>query len=265
MPEPRGRLDLPGTQNVRDLGGLPVAGGATITPGLLYRGEALVAAGGSSLLSQLDPAHAGAFAALGLATVVDLRSEAEVRASPSAWGSVTGARAVRHAIEEGGEGSDTNYVRLITSGAMATFDAGDLAVFYRDVIDRRGPVFAAVIGLFADRERLPALIHCSAGKDRTGLLVALLLDLLGTPRDMIVADYALTGRLRPNRVQAYRHLFDPLGIPLADVSALFETPASAMESTLAHLDDGYGGTAAYLARYGVDDEMRDRVLKLLST
>ncbi len=257
-------LSLPGLQNVRDLGGLPTGEGRIIEPGLVYRSEVLAGAGGSHLHAVWDQARAEPFERLGLKTVVDLRSDHEAEKVVSAWHAATGADAIRLPIEEGGEGSDTNYIRELAAGTISRFGPEDLAAFYRDVLDRRGAVFAQVIELLSHQERLPLLIHCSAGKDRTGLVVALLLDLLGAPRELIVQDYELTGKLRPNRVEAYRHLFDPIGIPLEDVSALFESPASAMEAALMHLDTAYGGTAAYLRTHGLDDVERERILGLIT-
>jgi protein-tyrosine phosphatase len=100
--------------------------------------------------------------------------------------------------------------------------------------------------VLARADRLPVLVHCAAGKDRTGLLVALLLEALGVPRDIVIAEYALTGVLRPNRVAAYARVFADSGVDLANIAILFDTPADAMAGTLGGLDAEFGSVTAYL-------------------
>lgn len=239
------RVPIPGTDNVRDLGGYPVSGGV-IARGRIYRSEALAQPGASEMHAIWDEAHADVYLALGVRTVVDLRSEDEMEMTPSAWHRATGAEVVELPIAEGGEGSDTNLMSRLMSGQQATFDADDLAAFYCDVVDRRGPEFGEALRLAADADRLPLLVHCSAGKDRTGLVTGILLDLLGADTELIVADYALTGVFRPNRVEAYAERLTAAGLDPEAVRVVFETPASAMAATLEHLHERWGGAEGYL-------------------
>ena len=157
-----------------------------------------------------DEARTPDYEALRLRTVIDLRSDGEVGATPSAWAHATGADVVRLPIAEGVEGTDTDYVHRLIAGTLHRFDAADLTRFYIVTLERRAAVFAEAVRLLGDAGRLPLLVHCSAGKDRTGLLVALVLSVLGTPRERIVADYALTGELRPNRIADYAPML-PVG------------------------------------------------------
>jgi protein-tyrosine phosphatase len=237
------------TQNLRDLGGTPAAGGRMVAAGRLYRSEALVRPGTTDLCAVWEPAHTRLYAALGIRTVLDLRSSAEAARAPSAWPDATGAAYVALPMDEGAEG-DTSFVAEIRAGLRTRFTADDLADFYFSTLRRRGPDFGAGLCVIADSARLPVLVHCAAGKDRTGLLVALLLEALGVPRRVVVADYALTGILRPDRVRAYAHLFAASGVDLADIAVLFDSPAAAMESTLSRLDEAYGSVSAYLRREG---------------
>jgi protein-tyrosine phosphatase len=128
---------------------------------------------------------------------------------------------------------------------LRRFDADDLTRFYVITVERRATVFAEAVRLLGREGSLPLLVHCSAGKDRTGLLVALVLTVLGTPRDVVVGDYALTGELRPNRIAAYAHLL-PDDLDLDAVRMLFETPAEAMHGVLAHLEAEHGGAEGLL-------------------
>ncbi len=237
-------LPVGATANLRDLGGVPVAGG-TVAHRRVYRAEALVPPGASPVCSIFDGAHADAYRELGVRTVLDLRSVGEQGRVPTAWPLATGAEHVAVPIEEGGEG-DTDYVGQIRDGRRSSFDAADMAAYYDSMLHRRAAGLGAALRVIADPDRLPVLVHCAAGKDRTGVVVALLLEVLGTPRDVVVAEYALTGVLRPNRVRAYAHLFAGTGVDLADVAVLFDTPAAAMGGALAGLDAEYGSVPAYL-------------------
>lgn len=235
------------TQNLRDLGGMPAADGRLVAPGRVYRAEALVWPGTTDLCAVWEPAHARLYAELGVRTVLDLRSCAETGRAPSAWPDATGAAYVALPMDEGADG-DTNFVAEIRGGLRTRFTADDLAEFYTSTLRRRAPDFGTGLRVLTNPVRLPVLIHCAAGKDRTGLMVALLLEALGVSRPVVVADYALTGVLRPDRVRAYAHLFAGTGVDLADIATLFDSPASAMESALSRLDAAYGSVPAYLER-----------------
>lgn len=244
------RVPLPGTTNVRDLAGYPGPPGWTIGPRRLFRGEVLADADESEFQGLWAEKHRSDFQDLGLRTVIDLRAEHEVRRTRSVWHRATGAKVVALPIAEGGEGTDTNYIRKLLSGELPRFDEDDMTQFYCDTLDRRASTFGAAITVLADAQRLPALVHCSAGKDRTGLLIALVLELVGTPRALVVEDYALTGVLRPNRIAAYAALFTDAGVDPDAARVLFETPAVSMERALAYLDDTYGGVTEYLVNTG---------------
>ncbi len=238
-------LRVGATTNLRDLGGVPTADGRVIGRGWIYRAEALVRPGASTTCAIWDEAHADAYQALGIRTVLDLRSAAEQGRAPSAWPVATGAELVAIPIEEGGEG-DTDYVRQIREGQRTAFSVTEMIGYYGLILRNRPAEFGAALRVIADAGRLPVLIHCAAGKDRTGLLVALLLETLRVPRQVVVAEYALTGTLRPNRVAAYAHLFGDSGVNLADIAVLFDAPAEVMAGALAGLDAEFGSVSAYL-------------------
>jgi protein-tyrosine phosphatase len=248
------RLPLPGTTNVRDLAGYPASAGQVIGMRRLLRGEVLALPGGGEFQGLYDEANAQPFQDLGLRTVIDLRAEREARRTPSAWQRATGAEVVELPIAEGGEGADTDFVRMLLSGEMARFDESHMTEFYRNTLTGRAATFAAAVRVLADTERLPALVHCSAGKDRTGLLVALVLDVLGTPRELVIEDYTLTGIFRPDRVSNYAPLFTEAGVAPEAARVLFETPAESMREVLAWLDETFGGAGGYLVSAGGLDE-----------
>lgn len=239
------RLPLPGTSNLRDLGGLRTVDGRSVAAGVLYRSEAMVI-GDSDTYAVYRPEARDELGSLGLRTVVDLRAERESVRAPSAWADVSGASLVTLPIAEGGEGADTNYMRMLLDGEIARFDADSMTGFYIRMLARRSDVLGEAFRLLVDPSNLPVLVHCAAGKDRTGVFVALVLSVLGIPRDVVVEDYALTGILRPNRIDTYAHLFHAAGLDPEVGRGLFESPSEAMCSTLKHLDTEYGGVVGYL-------------------
>ncbi|KRF21121.1 hypothetical protein ASG90_01565 [Nocardioides sp. Soil797] len=239
------RLSIPGTANVRDLGGYPTIDGREVVRGRFFRSEALSYPGAGEALGIWDAAHREHFDKLRLRTVIDLRAPKENQIEPSAWEEATGARVISLPILEGGDGSDTYFFGDLLSGKSTSFLIPDMVVFYETTLRRQSKVLGEVVRLLADKVNAPALVHCSAGKDRTGITVAMVLDALGVPRDLVVEDYALTQQFRPNRVASYADLFDGLGVALDDVRVLFESPPEAMEATLAHVDEEYGGSRSY--------------------
>jgi protein-tyrosine phosphatase len=113
---------------------------------------------------------------------------------------------------------------------------------------------------------LPALIHCTAGKDRTGIIVALLLGLVGVPDDVIADDYALSSTyLQGAYFDDARLRAERAGIPWAEYQLRLVCPASLMLDTLAWLAETYGGAEAYLLAQGqppdVLSRLRERLLE----
>ena len=133
-----------------------------------------------------------------------------------------------------------------------------LAGMYLHVLDTRGPQLAEVARALLEDGGLPAIIGCAAGKDRTGVTIALLLDLVGVPTDVIVEDYALSAgyfaepvtRVDPSD---WRH--PPLAV---------DSPPGFMASALEHLDRSHGGARALLRREGIPDADIDRLVGLLT-
>lgn len=248
------RIPVPGTANLRDLGGYPAKDGRVIRSGRFLRSEAVSGPGAAEALGVWDPVHREHFERLGLRTVIDLRATEENEADPSAWREATGATVLSMPVLEGGEGSDNYFFGDLLAGRSKAFLVGDMVAFYGDILRRQGKVIGEVTRVLADPDRSATLVHCSAGKDRTGVTVAVVLEALGVPRELVVADYALTQRFRPGRVHTYADLFAGLGVALDDVRVLFESPPEAMVATLDHLDAQYGGARSYLREFGRLDD-----------
>ena len=127
------------------------------------------------------------------------------------------------------------------------------------------PRFAAAIKLLAEVDATPAVFHCAVGKDRTGLLAALLLGALGVQPAHIVHDFALTGAAMPAIVEALQQRHPERRAEFATLPpGFFDTPPDAMEATLALIDRRHGSLMGLLHEIGVGDDivstLRDRLL-----
>ena len=151
-------------------------------------------------------------------------------------------------IDDGSEGAARDYVGMLLGGQLAAFTVDDLAEHYVAVLDARAGTFAAAAAAIASGS--PALIHCTEGKDRTGLLVAVILSALGTPHAHIVADYHLSDEQKPGRARGYGGRFDEAGLAYENYRVLYQSPARAMEVALQHLERRYGGGERYLVEAG---------------
>ena len=208
---PERALRIGGVLNARDVGGLCGELG-TVRTGLVLRAAAL---------AQLTDEGAKTLADLGLKTVIDLRTPLERVEQPDRIAGVPGLEQVAEV-----------HVEFLKTLYGLPSDSRDL---YQHLVDMSGDGIVEVLEYLARPDALPALVHCLVGKDRTGLFVALLLELLGVPRDAILADYVASnaglGHVAHTMVQA-------------DV----------LTWTLRGLEDRYGGTRGYLEAHGLTDE-----------
>jgi len=230
--DPDRHIPLDGTRNVRDVGGYPAGGGRRMRWRTLLR---------SDELTRL-PAHTvRALESLGLRQVIDLRWPEELVFAPNDF---RGSATIRYTS-----------VPLLADDPSP--HAG-LDGMYRHVLDARGPQLAEVVRALLAPDGLPAVIGCAAGKDRTGVTIALLLDLCGVPRDVIVEDYALSARYFASPVahigrDDWRH-----------GSLLVDSPPEFMDSSLEHLDGVHGGARRLLRRLGLTDADLDALVELLT-
>lgn len=238
-------IDLAGAFNFRDLGGYPAAGGRVTRWGRLFR---------SDTLHELTAEDVVVLRSMGLATIIDLRTERELARSgrgPMASEPV----AFRHLSvirEDGGE----------TTAAPAQ-PGEELSTRYLWYLESgRAPLMEALC-LVADPDHLPLVFHCAAGKDRTGVLAALVLDILGVEPEVIVADYVITAGRMELILSRYRS--DPdVAARMADVPAVrFAVEAETMERFLRGLHDRYGGARAWALGAGVDADAVERMADLL--
>jgi protein-tyrosine phosphatase len=216
-------VDLEGTVNTRDLGGWPLASGGRTRAGRLWRSDAFTFA---------TAADRDALARHGLRFVIDLRTAAERAATPSPLDSdprfevvpVDLFSAVGEAIDRGEVAGDPFDLRTRYRASFAFAREG-----YREAFAALGAALAASDG--------PVAFHCSAGKDRTGLIAALLLRAAGVPDDAILEDYVLTdARIEGLRPQL---LADgvALGFPADGYARMLEARAENLRDALDRFDE----------------------------
>lgn len=235
---------VPGLYNLRDTGGYRAATG-TSRWGKLLRSDAL---------HRIDDAGRARLAELRVTHVVDLRGADERTAAPSALD---------------GLAARVHHLPVFDDAAPAAQAAklAALAPVYDHMVDERGPQLASAIRVIADAAPDEAvLVHCTAGKDRTGLVVAFALRAAGVEREDVVADYAATAEnLRGEWADAMLRGLAERGIEPtpAIVELIADSPAAVVEALLDRIDDEYGSMAGYLQAQGLTADDLDRLTAAL--
>jgi protein-tyrosine phosphatase len=221
--------------NFRDVGGLP-AGDRRTRAGVLYRSGNLV---------RLDDAGLRTIDGLGLRRIIDLRDDDEVRWEPSRL-----------------DGLDVEIRRVpLFVGSVESFFARDVSLgeLYDELAEGSADRIVAAVRAIAGAQ--PVLVHCTVGKDRTGVTVAIALAAAGVDRDAVVDDYARTEGLLPpernRRVVAGIRALHP-EIRHAEELAT-RSPAPVMAALLERLDAVYGSPADFLRAHGLTDLELERL------
>jgi protein-tyrosine phosphatase len=227
MTDPR-FLELVGANNVRDLGGLPTADGRAVRPGRILRSDFLV---------RLDRAdERQLIGELGLQRVIDLRTVAEVERFPGPWEDL---------------GVDVVRAALPLDPAFVANAATEMTGLYLTFAAPPASALATAVEALLDVDRHPVLVHCAAGKDRTGVLVALALELLGVEREVIGLDYSLTRERMPQviarlEVEADRKRSSTLP------EVMYGADPVTIEDFLAAVDERFGSARGWAAEVGID-------------
>ena len=237
--------------NFRDFGGVTVEGGARVATGALYR---------CGQPSPLGTTPFDAIAALDIAAVVDLRFPDEVRSAIFPW--PDHSRPVRIHMENGDVGNAPHHA-FFSASLETVEDVHRLyGAFYAGLPEdpRYQSLITRALLAFAKADG-PVLVNCSAGKDRTGFLAALLLRVLGARDDDILADYMLSNAppakaaLRPEIERRFAVHGNML--PREDIlDAILGVSPAYLESSFAAIAAMAGSLPAYLDQIGVDDGAR---------
>ncbi|MET3528710.1 tyrosine-protein phosphatase [Phenylobacterium koreense] len=244
-------LPLQGGRNFRDLGGYRTADGRQVRWGKIFR---------SGVMSQLTPGDMAYLSRIGVRSICDLRSPEERRTEPSAF--LTAEYAEVAAFDYDMNSSMAPMLKARTrSEAVDAF-----ADSYVEFLDMLTPHYTDLFARLVRRDG-PLALNCSAGKDRTGVGSALILSVLGVPRETVVADYGLTqvytppayykklmasgassSGMTPEMAEAFRRM------PVEVLDVLMGSDPEVMRRVLARLDRDHGGPVEVAkARFGLTD------------
>jgi protein-tyrosine phosphatase len=228
-------LPIPNLHNVRDLGGLPTRDGQSTRWRSLLRADDL---------HHLSPAGLQALHDYGVETVLDLRWDEERARFPSGYRPGANGRRLRHVSLLGKDPQDWS----------ARSQNVPWEQWNRAVLDHAQPEMAAALRVAAEAPPGPLLFHCVAGKDRTGLVAALLLALAEVEPDAIAADYALSAvSLRASWLAGQPEDKWP------EIIASLSCPPARIHAALAHVDERYGGPAGYARAIGLSEAQTQRL------
>jgi protein-tyrosine phosphatase len=257
-------LDLTGGQNFREVGGYPTRCGGRVRRGLIWR---------SARLDALSDEDIKIIRGLGINTIADLRRRGERNLQPTKPELLTGMRVL--AWDDPKTITAKPQEALYQPGATAAQYYQAMLDLYRLIAETHAEHLRRIYQEIT-RDALPILIHCSAGKDRTGIAVALLLEALGVERSDVIADYVRTeslvdwGRLNAAAAtgagvgHAWMGFLDPTALEL-----LLRADARYLEAALADIEDRHGSVIGFFRnQLGLDqstlDALKARLLEPLA-
>jgi len=224
------RIPVPGTYNFRDVGGLPARTGV-VRGGVLYRSDGLFRLGDDGRAELRD---------LGVGIVIDLRDDNEARAMPDDL-----------------DGLDVEVLRLPVfegSGASQGMAGISLEALYDRIVTQHASVVVSALREIASAGDRSVIVHCTAGKDRTGVVVALALLAVGVDREAVVDDYAQTeSNLAGEWLEGMVAVVSKYGVPdTPELRTLMGgSPREAIEGVLDTIGRAHGSVREYLLASGL--------------
>ena len=240
------RLVVDGTYNIRDLGGYATAEGET-------RWRRLLRADG---LQRVTPDGMTILRQAGLRRVIDLRHGHELKAAPNPFAKEADVAYLHVSLFEG----LAPRARTVNGGENGNV----LLDLYIQALSTRGAAIRAVLEAIAGEGDGVVLFHCTAGKDRTGIIAGLLLANAGVPLETILADYALTGELIAPLIAELVADAETRGADIEAFRKVLGSDPAVMAAMFDHIAATYGDVPSYLKRIGLDDatlgRLRSRLL-----
>jgi protein-tyrosine phosphatase len=230
--EPARHMRLPGTRNLRDVGGYPAGAGRVTRWRTLLRTDAL---------DRLPESSQAQLIELGIRQVIDLRWASELAQWPSVFAN---SAAVRY--------------RNVPLFDNPPLPAEVIPQIYRRMLDERGAELAMVVRALLEPDGLPAIVGCAGGIDRTGVTLGLILSAVGVPAEIVAADYALS---------AACFATDGVDAGLDDWRAGvvgINCQPEYLLATLEHLEREHGGALGLLGRHGIGPAEIEQLVERLT-
>ncbi|PSL31345.1 tyrosine-protein phosphatase [Dyadobacter jiangsuensis] len=248
-------LGLENTVNFRDLGGLKTKEGRTVRKGMIYR---------SDNLSKLETKQFDQFNALRIASVYDLRTDHEIEGKEDHLPS--NVRYRHTPVVEDNAGEIKGLKKRVLNGEITEQQAMDMtAKFYADAVTVHVGAVKAILNDITASDQ-PVLYHCSAGKDRTGIVSALILSILNVDRQLIVDDYMLSNYYRRNRAEKtlgkakLGRIIKPK-LNMDAIEILSTVDESFIRATFNAIDSAYGGIDPFIEnQLGIDQATRVKLV-----
>jgi protein-tyrosine phosphatase len=242
LPEATRRVPLEGAYNFRETGGYRTSDQQRVRTGLVFR---------TDHLNELSDSDVDTFETLGIRSVYDFRLNNEVERQPSRLPGTLAPVQLGFA-DLGIDEAMIDVVRDMLSGKAPLPDANFWDENYLSLLDLGRPMFVQLFAALASSKNLPAVFHCTGGKDRTGLANAMLLSVLGVDRSIVIDDFLLTNLYRtPFRIASLAPGLRAAGVDVAAAVPIIGVCRSALMAALAHLEGHYGGVEAYLVDGGL--------------
>ena len=213
-------------------------------------------------MHRLTPRDQATLLDYGVRTVVDLRTTAETETKPNVFAGSSHVSYLHQNVlgDDALPKDDTlSEGELVETGVPAD----RFRTIYTRWLDLRQPQFRETLATLAEPTARPAIYQCASGKDRTGVITALLLGIAGVPRATIAEDYALSARF------LLQHNPDGLEPPGRESVTTWQQyqdescPPEGMLKVLEHLDENYGGVKGYVRAIGLSDEQVQRLRNAL--
>ncbi|MCO6187604.1 tyrosine-protein phosphatase [Rhizobium sp. L1K21] len=239
-------IRIPGTYNIRDLGGYGIVGGGQTQWRRILRADSL---------HRIDTDGVAALIAEGVRTVIDLRHDRELAEAPGLF--CNHPEISYHSI--------SLFEDLAPEPQMASQNGGNMLLgLYIAALDKRGEAFRAILETIADAPPGAVLFHCTAGKDRTGLVAALVLAATGVCDNEIVADYAMTGPLIAPMLEELVAAASARGTDVESFRPLLTSDPQTMSAAISHISDAFGGIEAFFDRIALSQDRRQALAQRLA-
>jgi len=235
-------MNIKSIRNFRDIGGIPLNGSGSVREGIIYR---------SATVDNIDKEGIARLHELKIRTIIDLRASGEVKrfrrsidnvatlALPLDFRQTTAERLKPYLYKKGSDEMLANISNQL----------------YLDILDAAAPVFGEIMELLISGEGSPVLIHCQAGKDRTGIISALLLLALGVDRKFIQEDFLKSNdELLPyfRKLLMIRKIISFGFFPANRMLGVITVKQRNIDSVIDRIESHYGGIDGYLASAGFE-------------